>query len=144
MRVLLDVNIYLSYLLTPHADSAISTVVEAGVLGEYVMLLPEALWEELVSVVSRKPYLRQHIKPEQLQTLYDLLAPWAERTPEIDVPIPRVVRDPKDDYLLAHALLDAADFLVTGDADLLALDPVGPLRILSPADFADILRKAGG
>ncbi len=135
MRVLIDVNVYLSYLLNPAADSAVCQVVEAGIMGEFTLLVPNALWQELVEVVRRKPHLQRRISAEQIQELRAILEAVGEPLPEIDVAIPRVVRDPKDDYLLAHALLDNADYLVTGDADLLALDPVGDLRILSPHAF---------
>jgi len=142
MRVLLDANIYISYLLGPEPDSAILEAVESGIRGEYTILLPLALWEELVDVVTGKPYFQQRITPQQLRRLKEILEVFAEVLPEMEEAIPRVVRDPKDDYLLAHALLDAADYLVTGDADLLALDPVGALRIVSPRDFVRALREA--
>jgi putative PIN family toxin of toxin-antitoxin system len=56
--------------------------------------------------------------------------------------LPIHVRDPKDDHLLAAALGGKADYLVTGDADLLTLDrdPKLPnLRILSVRSFLDLL-----
>jgi len=141
MRALIDTNIYLSYLLGPGPDSAVREVVEAGVRGEYTILLPVALWEEMTNVVQHKTYFRHRISPQELQQLQKILGAFAELLPEMEEPIPRVVRDPKDDYLLAHAVLDAADYLVTGDADLLTLDPVGSLRIVTPRDFVKILRE---
>ena len=44
-------------------------------------------------------------------------------------------RDPKDNFLLALALDGRADYLVTGDADLLVLDPWRGVRIVTPVDF---------
>lgn len=49
-------------------------------------------------------------------------------------------QDPKDDYLVALALNNAADFLVSGDTHLLDLDEVtGPeghkVRVLTPREF---------
>ncbi len=144
MRVLLDTNIYLSYLLGANDESAIRKVVEAGVQGKFIFLLPDALWDELIAVIKRKPYFHQRITVEQVALLRDILHPFSEKMREIAVPIPRVVRDVKDDYLLAHALLDNADYLVTGDADLLTLDPVGKLRIISPRAFATLLETIEG
>lgn len=42
-------------------------------------------------------------------------------------------RDPDDDRVVACALAAGADFLVTGDDDLLALGAVEGVRIVSPA-----------
>lgn len=57
-------------------------------------------------------------------------------------PIPAVIRDRDDDYLLAHALVGEADYLVTGDDDLTPLGRVGKLKIVSPSDFARALNRA--
>jgi predicted nucleic acid-binding protein len=46
-----------------------------------------------------------------------------------------VCRDPKDDKFLEAALTSQADCLVTGDADLLVLDPFEGIPILRPAEF---------
>ena len=68
----------------------------------------------------------------------------AETPPRLTA-IPGIVRDPKDDYLMAHAILGRVDFLVTGDRDLLALDgEVDPLRILTAAAFSRMLEPASG
>ena len=49
-------------------------------------------------------------------------------------------RDPKDDFLLELAAVSSADFLVTGDRDLLELRGIGECRIISPSDFDLLLR----
>ena len=59
----------------------------------------------------------------------------AEQMPPIGAKIPAVSRDPKDDYLPTYALVAKADYLVTGDKDLLVLKQVGQVKILSPKDF---------
>ena len=48
-------------------------------------------------------------------------------------------RDPDDDRVIACALAARADFLVTGDADLLTLRAVEGVRIVSPAELLDAL-----
>ena len=49
-----------------------------------------------------------------------------------------VTRDPKDDYLLAHATIGRCDFLVTGDRDLLDIQKIDRLSIITPGEFAEI------
>jgi putative PIN family toxin of toxin-antitoxin system len=51
--------------------------------------------------------------------------------PEIDP----VCRDPNDDHVIATALAIAADIIVTGDKDLLALGRYRAVRILTARDF---------
>lgn len=54
----------------------------------------------------------------------------------IKIPFPiRACRDPKDDMFLAPAVHGEADVLVSGDKDLLALNPFRGVRILSPAEY---------
>jgi len=135
MRVLLDTNILISYLLHPDSDSPVVQIVEAAVLGHFTLLLPEALLAELAARIATKPYLAQRIKPEQLAQLADILRDVAVTVPRIAQAIPAVTRDPKDDYLLAYALVGHADCLVTGDDDLLALGNRAGIAILSPRAF---------
>jgi predicted nucleic acid-binding protein len=44
-------------------------------------------------------------------------------------------RDPDDDKFLELAVLGHADVIVSGDADLLALDPFRGIPIVDPATF---------
>lgn len=60
--------------------------------------------------------------------------------PRIESPIPAVTRDPKDDYLLSYAPVGGADYIVTGDEDLLALHgQIQELEILTPRQFSEML-----
>jgi putative PIN family toxin of toxin-antitoxin system len=49
---------------------------------------------------------------------------------------PPFPRDPKDEPFIAAALACDADYLITGDKDLLDEQPLLPTRILRPAEFA--------
>ncbi len=49
--------------------------------------------------------------------------------------IPRVCRDRGDDRILACAVAARAEFLVSGDDDLLDLSAFQRIRILRPRDF---------
>jgi len=68
-----------------------------------------------------------------------------DRKAEIVIPVETVpvsVRDPKDDIVLATALTGEADFLVTGDVDLLVLNghpAFGDLRIVVVREFLAVL-----
>ena len=135
MRVLLDANILISYLLNRREDSPITRVVEAGILGEFTLLLPEALMKEFSAKVSDKPYLAKRITTSEMKQFAAILSAHSETIPIIRETIPAVARDPKDDYLLAYAVVGKADFLVTGDEDLLELQHVQGVHICRPREF---------
>jgi len=86
----------------------------------------------------------ERIRPGEMAQLADILQSVAEVIPRITEPIPAVTRDPKDDYFIAYALVGEADYLVTGDKDLLVLEEVGTLRILTPRAFWGVLNHLRG
>jgi len=50
-----------------------------------------------------------------------------------------ICRDPKDDFLLALAKTSNADYLVTGDRDLLVLENYGKTKIITIEKFERII-----
>jgi hypothetical protein len=140
MRVLLDTNIFSSYLLPPPRQTGtIYRIVEGVLSGAYTLLIPEELPRELYRNITTKPYLRSRIDAEEAAAFIAALHTIAKILPALQEEIPAVTRDPNDDYLLAHALLAGAGYLVSGDRDLLDLGPIEGLTILHPADFASLL-----
>ncbi len=53
----------------------------------------------------------------------------------------KIARDPQDDKFLACATEGTADYLVSGDEDLLQIKFYEGKQIVSPADFLDILQS---
>ena len=141
MRVLIDTNIFISYLLKSDQDRTISSVIEAGFEGEYTILLPQEVLEEVHKKLTEKKYLASRISSEEAKEFTQLLEQVAEAIPTITEDIPAVTRDRKDDYLIAYAVVGKADFLVSGDEDLRKVVNVGGVTIVSPADFLNILAK---
>jgi uncharacterized protein len=56
------------------------------------------------------------------------------------VRVVRVCRDPNDDKFLEVAVNGRADTLITGDTDLLVLDPFERISIITPADYLSKIR----
>jgi putative PIN family toxin of toxin-antitoxin system len=50
-------------------------------------------------------------------------------------PIPRICRDPNDDMIIACAIDATADYIVTGDEDLLILKKYKDIVIMNPRNF---------
>jgi putative PIN family toxin of toxin-antitoxin system len=139
MRVLVDTNVLVSLLLKPSEGGPVRSLFYAFVAGRFALLLPEWLVNELTTTVKNKPRLSKRISVEQLNRFTTSLVFLAEKVDKIEPPVPAVTRDPEDDYVLAYALVGRADYLVTGDKDLLALSGQIPgLDIVTPAQFVEI------
>ncbi len=139
MRVLFDTNILVSYLLSPTAEGTVSAIVEAAVDQAFTLILPIELVERFPTTVASKEYLARRIAPGDVDELLGLLQEGSEAVSPIGRPIPRVCRHVKDDYLLAYALVGRANYLVTGDDDLLVLGEVEGVKIVTPSAFLEIL-----
>ncbi len=111
IRALLDVNIYISYLLNPNGESPPIALIEAAAEQRFRLLLPSSVIEELTAVVVLKPSLAKKIAVSDVQELIDILLPNAEHIEPLDFVPDAICRDPKDDYLFAHAVLEQADYL---------------------------------
>ena len=142
MRVLVDTNVLISILLKPSEGGPVRALFHAFVAGRFTLLLPEWLIDELTNSVQTNPRLAKRISITQLNRFTALLRAAAEQIAEIETPIPVVSRDLDDDYVLAYALVGNADYLVTGDKDLLALEGlIAGLEIVTPAQFVEILGR---
>jgi putative PIN family toxin of toxin-antitoxin system len=78
------------------------------------------------------------------QDIGDLISLLTSRATVVsgDMAVPRTARDPDDDHILACAKAGQADYIVTGDQDLLSLERFEGIPIVSPAAFAAILRTS--
>ena len=129
IRVVLDANVIVSALL--FANSTPKIAFEKA-LRRGIILMSDALSEELGRVLVRRRFDR-YVSPEDRIKLFDGLTRDAEFV-EITETV-QVCRDPEDDRILELAVNGNADYIVTGDADLLVLNPFRGIRILRPADF---------
>lgn len=139
MRALLDTNIIISYLLLPESGGNPQAIFQALFDGQFTLLLPEDLLDEIVVTASQKEHLKQRMPVDRLREVVTFLQEIGEPIPRIKDTIPSVSRDPKDDYLLAYAVVGQADYLVSGDKDLLVLKRIEGVVIISPAEFAKLL-----
>ncbi len=130
LRCVCDTNVLVSLLLRPGGTpgQAFTRAVRDG--GK--LLVSKATLVELDDVLSRPKFDRYVSRATRSQFLVDLM-PLMELIPP-SLPI-RACRDPRDDKFLEVAVHGDADALVTGDDDLLALDPFHGVAILTPQDF---------
>lgn len=118
IRVVLDVNVFISALIGPEGSPA-RRVLRAWIDGRIAVIASPKLVAEVEDVVLR-PKFRRWFDEETARLFVERLkldAEWFE-DPEPDEDAPKT-RDPKDDYLLALAVEASADAVVAGDRDLL-------------------------
>ena len=106
--------------------------------GDFRPLVSHATATELLRVLS---YPKFHLTEQEIEALLGDVLPFAEpvEVKEATAAFPRL-RDPDDRIFLQLAEAGTAEFLVTGDQDLLAVPPPGDYRIIAPAEFGAILR----
>lgn len=143
MRVLIDTNILISYLLKRDKEGTITMVIEAAFENKYTLLLPHDVIRELYKKLSEKEYLASRITKEEAEEFTEILTIIAEEIPAITEKIPRISQDKKDDYLLAYAIVGMTDYLVSGDEVLQKIKSIDKTKIVSPAEFLLILTENG-
>jgi putative PIN family toxin of toxin-antitoxin system len=138
IRAVLDTNLLVSYLLTHHPP--IATIIDGSLAqDEFVMVTAPELLAELDRVLTY-PKLQRYYTDEERTRFVALVMALGE---VVDLPetIPRICRDPDDDRLIACAVVGEADVIVSGDNDLLALERVGDIPILTASQFLAMLEQ---
>ena len=82
------------------------------------------------------------MRPQDREAFVILLEQIADPVNIVEYPAPGVCRDPDDEPYLQTALAGRADFIVSGDGDLLALREIEHIPIVTPADFDRMLNNA--
>jgi putative PIN family toxin of toxin-antitoxin system len=136
MRAVVDTNILVRALIKP--EGTVGPVLRQLRAGAYTLLYSEALLEELVDVLSR-PRIRDKydLHPADIEAVLALIL----LRGELIIPNRRIriCRDASDDKLLEVASCGKADAVVSGDQDLLALNPFEGVEIVEPAAFLTML-----
>ncbi len=139
MRAVVDTNILVRAVIKP--SGSVGPVLQRLRRRDYLLLISRATLDELVDVLSR-PRLRAKygISDPVLRAVVRLMI----LRGELVSPQRRITacRDPKDDKFLEVAVGGRADVVVSGDADLLSLDPFEGIPIVTPARFLTMLDAA--
>jgi uncharacterized protein len=136
MRVVLDTNILLSALISPHGVP--DTIYRAWRAGRFEVVTSRIQLDE-IRRASRYPKLQAILQPAKVGVMINNLQR-AEVLEHLAMDVE--ANDPNDSFLLAMALAGDADYLVTGDrrAGLLQLGHIERTRIVTPAAFcAEVL-----
>lgn len=132
-KAVLDTNILVSALITPRGTPA--KILQTWRTGRFELVTSPPLLLELKDVLSR-PKIREryHLTPADIRDLLSLLATAAVLAPASGS-ISASLRDPDDLPVLACAVGGHADYIVTGDRDLLRLSSYEGIQIVRPSKF---------
>ena len=129
-NIVLDTNTFISAALSPKSISY--QAVEKAFLN-YQIVLSKATWVELSEVIHRDKFNKYFIEfsaKSVFLTAVEQNAVFIEPTELITD-----CRDPKDNKFLELAVAANAPIIVTGDPDLLVLNPFRNITILKSGDF---------
>jgi len=134
LRVIFDTNVWISFLI----GKRLAIIKDFIVDGRIRIITTEQLLTEIRTVTHRKK-LKKYFPQKSVFDLIDLLEIIAEK---VDItPTHFLSRDPKDDFLFDLIDSSDAEFLVTGDKDLLEHHSFRSAKIVSPAAFERHLKS---
>ncbi len=132
-KVIFDTNVWISFLIGKRLAKIKKHISDESI----TIIITEQLLTEIKMVTSREK-LRKYFPVESVKELIDFLDTIAEKV-EIK-PTHFINRDPKDNFLLDLIDFSKADYLVTGDKDLLEHNPFKTAKILNPIEFEKELK----
>ena len=129
LRLVIDTNILISGLMS--VNSLPQQIFDYAT-SQAILLMSDEVQSEIENVISR-PKLQKYITLERRTKFLSELSQQVERV-TINQQI-RACRDPKDDKFLDLAVCGEANYIITGDADLLDLHPFQNISIIKAASF---------
>lgn len=131
VRIILDTNLWISFLISKDFSKLDNLLFTK----ECTLVFSQELLEEFISVADR-PKFRRFFSSADMEAILETIDEYADFV-RVESKI-SICRDPKDNFLLSLAVDGQADYLITGDNDLLDLHQVGSTTILT---FTEFLKK---
>ncbi|MBD1386266.1 putative toxin-antitoxin system toxin component, PIN family [Mucilaginibacter rigui] len=127
-RIVLDTNLWISFLIKNDYTALTSLLLS----GRVILVFSAELMSEFIEVTQRTKF-KKYFSESNVIALTEIIDDYAEF---IDVTsIVTLCRDKKDNFLLSLALDGNVNYLLTGDADLLELNPQEGTKIITISDF---------
>ena len=134
-RVVLDTNVLISAVLSP--SGAPANLLARLVRARSVLVFSEPTMNELATRMLKSKFDRYVDRSLRVKFLAELDAV-AEIVGITGAPMG--CRDREDDMILETALNAEAPLIVTGDSDLLSMNPWRDIRIVSPAEAIEFFQ----
>lgn len=104
----------------------------------FILLISDIMLEELFDVLKREK-IKKYISVSDREEFLKLLVLRSIKVkPKINI---RDCRDLDDNIILECAVSSDAKYIVTGDNDLLDLNPYKGIKIIKPVEFINLLNK---
>ena len=129
MRIVVDTNVLLSAALRDRLPERV--VLHVATHDDWQWLVSAEILDEYVGVLKRPKFA---LPPEVLQRWIDLIQ--ARTICVTSPPAVNFARDPKDAPILSVAMATSADYLISGDRDLLQAQSLVQTHIVPTAEFA--------
>lgn len=132
MRAVIDTGIFVSALIRPQGRTG--AVLQALKDKRFTLIYSTDILVEIIDVLGRDKFRsKYHISPDDIAALIDLI----RLRGELVIPSQKqtVCRDPKDDIFLEAALEGEAEYIVSGDFDLLDMKSFENISMLRLAEF---------
>ncbi len=128
LKLILDTNLWVSFLISKNYIQ----LDEIIFVKKAKIIFSRELLEEFLSVVKRRKF-RRFFSNEDIRELLETIQ---EHSEFIEVKsVVEMCRDNRDNFLLALAKDSEADYLITGDTDLLILEKMGKTKISTITKF---------
>lgn len=134
-RIIIDTNLWISFLIS----RSYSKLDKLLVSGFAKLIFSAELIEEFMEVVKR-PKFRKIFSYPEVESLMSDINKYADFVEIKSAPIS--CRDSKDNFLLALCIDGNADYLLTGDEDLLILKTCGKTKIITLSEYLDNLKPS--
>jgi len=129
-RIILDTNLWISFLISKNYSQLDEIIFER----KCTLIFSEELLNEFLEVIKR-PKLRRFFSQEDTENLIETIEEYAEFI--VVTSKTEVCRDEKDNFLLSLSKDSDANFLITGDKDLLVLEKFEQTNIVTIAQFLE-------
>lgn len=126
IKVIIDANVFISGLLFGGNPDRILKMWSEN---NFILCISPQLQAEIINILHNKFKVHEDFSNRFLSGLNEHSQKYI---PHSKV---KVVRDARDNYLLELAEESQADFLITGDKDLLTLKEYKLTKIISPIEF---------
>ncbi len=131
MRVVFDTNVLIAAFLT---EGVCSKLLVRARRREFELYLSE----DIILEFERNLRKKFSFSSAEIKDARSVLVEASGKIVAIVSSVVPVCGDPEDDKILACAKQTDADYLVTGDQDLLVIDPYGRTRIVTPRNFENL------
>jgi len=129
-KIILDTNLWISFLISKKFNR-IDELIENK---KITLIFSDELIEEFVDVVSR-PKFKKYFSKRDIEKILEYFDQFGELT-KVTSDL-KICRDEKDNFLLSLSVDSDADYLISGDKDLLVLEKIGETKIMTFTDFIE-------